>query len=587
MIADEREEPTPMLEDAEEEDVDADVEGDEEGYDYESQEEGSYDSPGSVLEGESGESAKPSVRDAEEETRDVSRSENATAGGNFNDAHLVAAGVAGAAAALAVPAIVRAKSKKSPGQQGYEEDDVHQQEEVYQRGSDGLVSVGDKYYDSLQTSYEQEDVDNTLLLDGENGKRSKKISKKPSVSTSFAKVASRRSIVSPRSSSNKFTSVEGSVAQQHFSRPNGSRSVSVQDDEPVDVTLSPRSEASASRAPKKFNFMHRSSKWAKLGSNLDSDVVATQTVEAEQEEFYSPRSVPVQVEDIRSPISIPDNEITPGSAHTYERSPISASSGYESQRAAQPPSTKASHVALPSLLPAIDSRERNVVTPTNEMAEDDRDEMFSPAHSAMETASRANSLFMSPDTLSPTSPHDFGSVMETPASQHDQEETEGIDRESPYRPVESPAASQAIANSSASRSLNVESQKPPTPRSTSSSPANQMPLIPNSPTEYASPHDTDGHSITNYSLAEQSFVTLGTAWTTASKSSRRRHKGAAGKRLLEAKEAESHAGPKSKGWMGSIRDENKFGILRRDGKIIPSPNLHQNMEKLSPLGVCT
>jgi hypothetical protein len=543
IIVDEREEAMPVLEDVQDDDHDDEMEGDadEEGYDYEPQEEEdgersvhSYDPPGSVLEGESGESAEPSIQDAEETVRDVSRSEKATAGGTSHDARIVAAGVAGTAAvaAMAVPAIVRAKSKsKSPGQQLYD-DDEQQQEQVYQRGADGLVSVGDKYYDSLQTSYEQEDVDNTLLLDRDNGKKSKRISMKPSVS-SFAKATSRRSIVSPRSSSNKFTSVnEKSVAQQHFSGPNGSRTIP-QDEPSDDIVGSPISEASVSRAPKKFNFIHRGSKWSKLGSNLDSDAVATQQVEEEQREFYSPRSAPTQ--DVRSPISIPDE--TPGSAHAYGKSPVSS---------VRPSPTEAS-LALPSLLPAADDRERNVVTPTNEM--DKNEEVFSPAASAVETASRANSLFMSPDTLSPTSPQDFGSIAETPASQID-EGSRGIDGASQFSPMESEDA-QSAANSHLSRSINADTMKASTPRSASSSPANQMPIIPTSPTEYVSPNHTDGHSITNSSLAGQSFVTLG---TTCTKSSRRRHKGAAGKRLMEAKEADSHAGARSKGWMGSIRD---------------------------------
>ena len=49
-------------------------------------------------------------------------------------------------------------------------------------------------------------------------------------------------------------------------------------------------------------------------------------------------------------------------------------------------------------------------------------------------------------------------------------------------------------------------------------------------------------------------MTNGSTWTAASKSCRKRHKGAASKRLMQAKEAESHAGAKAKGWLGSIRD---------------------------------
>ena len=529
IIVDEREENIPVLQEADDGD-----EEEEEDSDYESEEDDadksaySHDPPGSVLEGGSGESAEPSVREVEE-TQDISRSEKATAGGTSRDAAMVVAGTT-AAAAVAVPAIVRAKSKKSPGQHGDDGDEEQQQEEVYQRGADGLVSVGDKYYDSFQASYEQEDVDNTLLLDRENGKKSKKISKKPSVS-GFAKVTSRRSIVSPRSNSSKFTSVnEGSIAQQHFSRPNSTNSANIQADEPVDGAISPRSEASASKAPKKFNFnIHRGSKWAKVGSNLDSDVAAAPTVEEDQKEFYSPRFAPAQIEDTRSPMSIPDDE-TPGSRYTYGQSASSATSANRSR--AVEPSTEASHVALPSLLPT-DARGRNVVTPTNEMEENETEEncVFSPA----ETASRANSLFMSPDTLSPTSPQDFGSITETPRSEQDQQASRGIHNSSRFQPVYSPADAQFTTNSSASQN-------------------NSIPLVPDSPSENFSPNERDGNSITNYSLAEQSFVTLGTTWTVASKSSRRRHRGAAGKRLMEAKEAESHAGPKAKGWMGSIQD---------------------------------
>lgn len=518
IIVEEKEEDIPTLEDA---DDNNDHESDE-GYIYETQEdeEDSYDPPGSVLNIESGESAEPSIKDEETE-KEISRSEKATAG----DSSYLAVGVAGTAAvaALAVPAIVRAKSKsKFTGQQ--EEGDDHQ-EETYQRGADGLVAVGDKYYDSIQTSYEQEDVDNTFLIDKEKGRKTKKISKKPNMSASFAKVASRRSIGSTRSSSNKFTSVnEKSVAQQHFARPNESRTV--KDDTSVDdTTLSPGSEASSSRAPKMFTFRNRGSKWTKVGSNLDSDVIASQTMENEDYEFYAPNSAPVLTAKdttspgIISPISIPDDE-TPGAAqraYEYGKSPASASSAIECPSVR--PSVDASHVALPSLSPN-DARERNVVTPTNDVEER---EMFSPAHSAMEIASRSNSLFMSPDTLSPTSPQDFGSIAETPDEQVGSRG--GSVRASSFLPV-------------------VEGNAP-RKRSTSTSPANTMPLMP------TSPNDSDNNSVTNYSLAEQSFITLG---TTCTKSSRRRHKGAAGRRLAQAKDAETHAGPTGKGWMGSIRD---------------------------------
>ena len=528
IIVEEKDDDIPTLEDA---DDNKDHESDE-GYVYETQEEDeehSYDPPGSVLEIESGESAEPSIKEEEETEQEVSRSEKATA----DESSYLVAGVAGTAAvaALAVPAVVRAKSKsKTTGPQ--EEGDDHQ-EEIYQRGADGLVDVGDKYYDSIQTSYEQEDVDSTFLIDKEKGRKSKKLPKKPNMTASFAKVASRRSIGSTRSNSNKFTSVnEKSVAQQHFARPN--ESLTVKDEESVDdMTLSPRSEASSSRTPKMFTFINRGSKWTKVGSNLDSDVVASQSMENEEEEFYAPKSASVRVAEdtkshgIISPISIPDDE-TPGAAqHAYEKSPASATSAFKSPSVR--PSVEASHVALPSLLPN-DARERNVVTPTNDVEER---EMFSPAHSAMETASRANSLFMSPDTMSPTSPQDFGSIAETPDEQEGSSQSAGA---SSFLPIDTHLEGNAQL---------PESQTLPRERMTSTSPANTAPLMP------TSPYDSDNHSVTNYSLTEQSFVTLG---TTCTKSSRRRHKGAARRRLAQAKEAETHAGSTGKGWMGSIRD---------------------------------
>ena len=566
MIVDEREESIPVLEEADdqgEEDDDSDCESEEDDAEKSAY---SYDPPGSVLEGESGESAEPSVREVEE-TQEISRSEKATAGGTSRDATPVAAGISGTAAVavLAVPAIVRAKSKKSLGQHGDHNDkEGEEQEEVYQRGADGLVSVGDKYYDSLQASYEQEDVDITLLLDRENSKKSKKISKKPSVS-GFTKVTSRRSIVSPRSSSSKFTSVnEGSVAQQHFSRPNSTSSVNRYADEPVDDVISPRSEASISKAPKKFNFnIHRGSRWAKVGSNLDSDVTEVPTVEDDQKEFYEPESARVHIEDTRSPISIPDDE-TPGSRQTHGQSVAAATSNRSD---AVESSTKVSHVALPSLLPT-DARGRNVVTPTNEIEENEEDDVFSPAQSVGETASRANSLFMSPDTLSPTSPQDFGSITGTPRSEQQQQrqESRGIDKSSHFQPVYSPSDAQFATNSSTS----------------------QLALIPDSPPESFSPNEIDGNSITNYSLAEQSFITLGTAWTAASKSSRRRHRGAAGKRLMEAKEAQSQAGPKAKGWMGSIQDvaakRDQLWDPERGWQDYTEPERASNFGETKPIG---
>ena len=540
--------------------------------DYDDEDEGDYDPPGDTLGGGSGESAELSTKE-----QDVSRSEKATAGGTSHDSHLLAVGVAGVAAVAAVPAIVRAKSKarQSPVQQYNDEDynDGHQQEEAYQRGADGFISAGDSYYDSVQRpSYEQDDVDNTFLLSPEksNARGKKKLSKGLSVSTGFAKVASRRSLESPRTGSGKFTSVNGgSAAHQHFSHANGGRLISVKsdDDSIEDGIMSPRSEASTSSRQSKFNFLHRNtrSKWSKLGSNLDSDVQESRTIEDEEKDFYSPRSAPVQsegtysprspsVKDVYPPTTVPDEEeeenYLPRSLHVQAQQPMSPFSHpgdeitpretypvhsapvYESCAVQSPPSTDASHVALPSLLPEPDARERNVVTPTYEM---EQNELFSPAQE-----SRANSMFFSPDTtLSPTSPQDLGSPEGTAIEEQPEHDNDD------FHPIVSPAAESSNSsnarstNSSVTRSQASESQKPPTPTSARSKTS----------------HDgTDGHSITDYSLAEQSYLTLGTAWTTASKSSRKRHKGAAGKRLMQAKEAESHAGANSKGWMDSIRD---------------------------------
>ncbi|KAL3786135.1 hypothetical protein HJC23_010709 [Cyclotella cryptica] len=497
----------------------------------------SHDPPGDVLEGGSGES---STRDIDERVQEVSRSEKATAGETSQESpsDVTAAATAVATAAL-IPAIVRAKTKsKNSTLQEDDEGNYNEQEmeEKYYPGADGLISVGDKYYDSLRPSYEHEDVDNAFLIGKEKNyarslSRVKKISKRPSVPSSFAKVASLRALESPRSSSSKFTSV------------NRNNAIPVRDDDSLDDIVSPKSDAS--RTPK-FNFINRSSKWAKLGSNLDSNEKDDRSFVYEEEEFYSPRSAPMQVEDTKSPVSAPDDERASVQEWVHEQSPASAATSDSPVMKA--PSTAASHVALPTLLPESDDRERNVVTPTNEMM-GSKDEMLSPDQSTAGIESRANSLFMSPDSMSPTSPQDLGSLTETP-SHHNPAESIGTNRERPFHSVAVPAGG---AHSSIARSHFNETRKKTEQTSTGSTPASQMPLIPDSPHDRASPNVAD-QSVANYSLAEQSFVTLGTAWTTASKSSRRRHKGAAGKRLMQAKEAENHAGAKSKGWMGSIRD---------------------------------
>ena len=70
-----------------------------------------------------------------------------------------------------------------------------------------------------------------------------------------------------------------------------------------------------------------------------------------------------------------------------------------------------------------------------------------------------------------------------------------------------------------------------------------------SPTDATLPGLIPNEEIDNMSMSYAS-TTTGSTWTAASKSHRRRHKGAASKRLQEANEA----GAKNKGWLNSIRD---------------------------------
>ncbi|KAL7486602.1 hypothetical protein ACHAW6_012197 [Cyclotella cf. meneghiniana] len=541
IISDERDD-MPMLEDAEEGDVVSIEDDDEEDSvateegsargEIQAEEEEGYEDDESLL------SHDPS--DMDERIQEVSRSEKATAGGTSQELRPDVAGAAtGVVTSALIPAIVRAKTKSKNSQLQHDDDGNYNEqavEENYYRGADGLISVGDKYYDSLQLSYEQEDVDNAFLIDKEkNNARSlsrvKKISKRPSVSTSFARVASLRALESPRSNASKFASV------------NRNNAIPVRDDESVDDISSPKSDTSRTS---KFNFIHRNSKWAKLSSNVELGGKDERSIANEEEEIYSPRAIPMHTEDTKSPYSAPDDELDSTSECVHDESPASAATS--KSPVMKPPSTSAIHVALPTLLPESHDRERNVVTPTNEILGNE-DEVFSPDQSMAESASRANSLFMSPDTMSPTSPQDLGSLTETP-NDHNTEEPLGGNRESTLYAIESPAGD---ADSSIARSHFNEQCKRRKQISKSSTPVSQMPLIPDSPHDRASPNDAD-QSVANFSLTEQSYVTIGTTWTTASKSSRRRHKGAAGKRLMQAKEAESHVGSKSKGWMGSIRD---------------------------------
>jgi len=70
-----------------------------------------------------------------------------------------------------------------------------------------------------------------------------------------------------------------------------------------------------------------------------------------------------------------------------------------------------------------------------------------------------------------------------------------------------------------------------------------------SPTDATLPGLSPNEDIDNMSMSYAS-TTTGSTWTAASKPHRRRHKGAASKRLQEANEA----GAKNKGWLNSIRD---------------------------------
>lgn len=64
----------------------------------------------------------------------------------------------------------------------------------------------------------------------------------------------------------------------------------------------------------------------------------------------------------------------------------------------------------------------------------------------------------------------------------------------------------------------------------------------------------DANDTASLMMEQHSYVSSSSQWTSVSKSSRRRHKGAASKRLMKSKEAESNGGAKAKGWLGSIRD---------------------------------
>lgn len=437
----------------------------------------SSDPPGDVLGGASGEDAELPKDDGEgRQSRSemgVHDSENSTHGA-YKD---------GAALPL-VPAVVRTKSK---AKRESDDVDVSMYEggaEEYAPDDDGLASIGNSYYDSLRASDEKEDTDGAFLLGKDDtttrgGTKKSKRHLVPIVTTGLvatglaAKVAASRraSHESPRNGVYSPVNVSSAVSSGRSNR--GHRAIPIKDGDETKFDFSAKSPKAMA-----LNLMNRNSKWSKIGSTDvdDLDGIVSRSVEVEEEEFYSLSSAP-------------DN------AKEAERG-----------------------VSLPSLLPEASATERNVVTPTHEMATDDS--VLSPDESAAES-SRANSLFMSPDTLSPSSTTDIDHLVE--------EESFDMDRaKSPFRPNE---ARDVVADTNESA---------------------QMPFIPVSPDESGDNGVDNG--VDNSSLMEQSQMTTTSTWTVASKSSRRRHKGAASKRLMQAKQAESHVGAKSKGWIESIRD---------------------------------
>ncbi|KAL7467608.1 hypothetical protein ACHAXS_007848 [Conticribra weissflogii] len=377
------------------------------------------------------------------------------------------------------------------------------------------------YYNDLNNrSFEKESNEESLLLDKDNNRAKKSKLAITSISNLSVKIPSLRHV---ESSSDKRSSTPTIVSPS--SRSNGYvQPVPSRDDAFIAASTSPRSPLGGSdeRETKSdfaktskplssaISFIHRNSKWAKLDCDMD---------------------------------------------HSFSRS-------YEEQdKMLTAPSYYANdrERGMPSSFSSEKDIEGKAVTLTLELHESN-EEFVSPDESDANTASKADSMVVSPDTtLSPNSPLDLASARRTPG----QNATVSDFRSNPLdsgtstkfvspSPVYSPSIP-PDSDDVTPRSYNLSApraQSTPAQSSTKS-----LPFIPISPGESDVSAVDDNASVMEQShMMDQSYVTIGTSWTTASKSSRKRHKGAASKRLTEAKEAENQAGGKAKGWLGSIRD---------------------------------
>jgi len=523
----------------------------------------STDPPGEVLEGFSGESAELSYRDDAGEDEHLSPSEI----GVNNSKSSTGEKSSDVAAIPLVPPIVQAKSsfgssrgRKNPStkmhhdhkgedEEGKEEmemeagtDNNHDQgrnnneleykdEEVLEGYEDKAVDEEEVtsptsdvdlipyYNDHNSRSFENETNEDSLLL-GKDYNRSKKSKLTLStVSNLSVKMPSRRhiefssdkrsamsTIVSASSRSNGYVQPVPSRDDTFIATPTSPRSPLGGSDERETKSDFAKSSKSLSSA---LSFIHRSSKWAKLDSDID---------------------------------------------HSFSRS---NDEGFDTPISLYNGGVNAKETGTPASFSSEKDAERRSETPTRVFHENNED-FVSPDESEGYAASKAGSMVVSPDTtLSPTSPHDLASARGTPeqnttvgdigASPLDSETRTKIVSPSPvYSPSIPPESDDATP-----RSYNLSA-----PRGQSSpAQSSTLPLIPMSPDESDESAFDDNTSVMEQShMMDQSHATIGTSWTTASKSLRKRHKGAASKRLTKAKEAENQAGVKAKGWLGSIRE---------------------------------
>ena len=520
------------------------------------------DPPGDILLGASGESAElstePQQYAPEGATAAISKSDQAQ--DTSEDKSGSGRGKYALAAIPLVPAIVRAKRRKSKQQDQQQSnavmpelqdapDNVPTSTTAYvdERASpapeaDGLLSSGIEYYDAKgrgfdRSEHESDNGDDdgyydSVLLDSTPAQHSSK-GKARRGKLLGAGVASGLAAKVARRDRNKYKSVNTSSSVPIESRalPSSPAASAISspfnDDARSDFSAkSPRNHLSSA-----FSFMKKS----KGGSNfekLDSDLALDQVAPSRSLEINGtpswllPRDDEMpqdDEEDEKEEAIIPDEKDDVDVEMEEELMQDDEDAGEQQWSPAMSPEM------------ASVSRKRNVVTPTVEADATPGSSYASPQESAV--VSPQESKFLSPGsaTLSPTSPQDTVFSVEdnieeaeTPGQQQD--EVEATDpRNTLARAIPSPAESSSQYAETASANIAKHAALTPTDE------IDNVSLV------------SDSHSYT-------SGYTHGSSWTGVSKSHRKRHKGAANKRLLQAKAAEDTAGPKTKGWLGSIRD---------------------------------